>query len=110
MYLFNTRLDISFVVNTLSQYMVEAQSVHWSTTKLVLRYIAITLDYRLDYVKGDGVGLVRYSDSDWVGSVSDWKSTLRCFFGLGSMVVSWFSRKKNFVALSSTETNYMAAS
>jgi hypothetical protein len=29
MYLVNTRLDICFVVNTLSQFMVEPRRVHW---------------------------------------------------------------------------------
>ena len=64
MYLVNTRLDISFVVNTLSQYMVEPHRVQCSAAKHVLRYIAGTVDYGLDYVKEDGVGLVGYSNSD----------------------------------------------
>ena len=75
MYLVNTRPYINFVVNTLSQYMVESCRVQWSAAKHVLRYIAGTVDYGLDYVKGDGVGLVGYSDSDWASSASDQKST-----------------------------------
>jgi hypothetical protein len=47
--------------------------------------------------------------SDWAGCVSDKKSTLGCCFGLGSAVVSWFSRKKKSVALSSAEAEYMAS-
>eukprot|EP00253_Pinus_taeda_P028781 PITA_28781 len=39
-----------------------------------------------------------------------WKSTSRCCFGLGSAIVSWFSRKQQSVALSSAEAEYMAAS
>eukprot|EP00253_Pinus_taeda_P025672 PITA_25672 len=38
------------------------------------------------------------------------KSTSGCCFGLGSAVVSWFSRKQQSVALSSAEAEYMAAS
>ena len=64
MYLVNTRPDISFAINTLSQYMVEPRRVQWATAKHVLRYIAGTVDYGLDYVRGDGVGLVGYTDSD----------------------------------------------
>ena len=64
MYLVNIKPDISFVVNTLSQFMVEPRRVHWSATKHILRYIAGTVDYGLDYVRGDGVRLVRYSYSD----------------------------------------------
>ena len=68
------------------------------------------MDYGLDYVRGDGVGLVGYSDSDWAGNASDRKSTSRCCFGLGSSVASWFSKKQKSVALSSAEEEYMAAS
>ena len=68
------------------------------------------VDYGLDYQRGDGVHLVGYTDSDWVGCVSDRKSTSGCYFGLGSTVVSWFSRKQKSVALSSAEAEYMVAS
>ena len=47
---------------------------------------------------------------DWAGCVSDRKSTSGCCFGLGSVVVSRFSRKQKSVALSSAEAEYMAAS
>ena len=55
MYLVNTRPNLSFAVNTLSQFMVEPRRVHWIAAKHVLRYIAGTVDYGLYYVKGDGV-------------------------------------------------------
>ena len=64
MYLVNTRPDLSFAVNTLSQFMVEPQRVHWTTAKHMLRYIAGTVDYGFEYIRGDGVRLVGYSDSD----------------------------------------------
>jgi hypothetical protein len=37
MYLVNTRPDICFAVNTLSQHMVEPRQVHWMATKHILR-------------------------------------------------------------------------
>jgi hypothetical protein len=110
MYLVNTRPDICFVVNTLSQFMVEPRRVHWVAAKHVLRYLCGMVDYGLDYHRGDGVHLVGYTDSDWAGCVSDKKSTSGCCFGLGSAVVSWFSQKQKLVALSSAEAEYMAAS
>jgi hypothetical protein len=68
------------------------------------------MDFGLDYVRGDGVSLVGYTDSDWAGCAIDRKSTSGCCFGLGSRDVSWFSRKQKSVALSSIEAKYMAAS
>ena len=51
-----------------------------------------------------------YIDADWVGSTTDKKSTSGCCFSLGSGVVSWFSRKQKFVALSLAEVEYIEAS
>ena len=39
MYLTNTRLDICFVVDTLSQYLVEPRHVHLVDAKHAIRYL-----------------------------------------------------------------------
>jgi hypothetical protein len=75
MYLVNTRPDICFAMNTLSQYMVEPKSVHWIGAKHVPGYIARSMDFGLDYVRGDGVSLVGYIDSGWAGCATVRKST-----------------------------------
>jgi hypothetical protein len=74
MYLVNTRPDICFSVNTLSQHMVVLRSVHMIGANHVLRYIAGTVDYGLDYIRGDGVSLVGYIDSNWAGCATDRKT------------------------------------
>eukprot|EP00253_Pinus_taeda_P023759 PITA_23759 len=94
MYLANTRPDICFAVNTMSQFMCEPRKVHWVAAKHILRYLQGTVDYGLDYRQGDGVRLVGYTDSDWAGCASNRKSTSGCCFGLGSAVVPWFSQKQ----------------
>ena len=90
--------------------MVEPRRVHWVAAKHVLRYLAITMDYGLDYRRSNGIRLIGFTDSDWAGNVADQKSTSGCCFSLGSTAVSWFSRKQKSVALSSAEAEYMAAS
>lgn len=47
MYLVNTRPDISFVVSTLSQFMIEPRYEHWAATKHALRYLKGTVGYGL---------------------------------------------------------------
>jgi hypothetical protein len=94
MYLVNTRPNICFVVNTLSQFMVESRQVHWVATKHVLRYLRGTVGFGLRYVRGDGVRLHGYSDSDWAGSAVERKSTSGGCFNLGSTMVSWYNRKQ----------------
>ena len=71
MYLVNTKPDICFAVKTLSQFMMEPRRVHLVVAKHVLRYIARIGDYGLDYSRSNGVDLIGFTDSDWVGSASD---------------------------------------
>ena len=62
MYLVNTRLDMSFAINTFNQFMVEPRRVHWIAAKHILRYLAGTVDYSLDYRRSGGVDLVGFTD------------------------------------------------
>jgi hypothetical protein len=71
MYLVNTRLDICFTVNTLSQHMVEPRQVHWMETKHMLRYLHGTVGYGLRYVSSRDVKLQGYTDFDWAWSTMD---------------------------------------
>ena len=83
MYLTNTKPDICFVVNTLSQYLVQPAWVHLVTIKHVMRYLKGTIDFGLYYDDSHQYRLYGYTDADWAGSISDRKSTLgRCFWGL----------------------------
>jgi hypothetical protein len=109
MYLTNTRPDICFAVNTLSQYMVEPRHVHLVAAKHVLRYLKGTIDYGLRYVSDHEISLQGFTDSDWAGSVADRKSTSGCCFSFGSAMISWFSRKQTSVAPSTVEAEYIAA-
>jgi hypothetical protein len=89
MYLRNTRLDTCFVVNTLSQYLVEPRHVHLVAAKHVMRYLKGTLEYGLSYTGDHDFKLYGYTDSDWDGSVYDRKRNSECFFSLGSTRTSW---------------------
>ena len=93
MYLVNTKPDICFVVNALSQYMVEPRHVHMVATNHVLRYMRGTVGYGLRYVLNGEVQLEGYIDFDWAGSAVDMKSTSGCCFSFGSGMISGFKRK-----------------
>ena len=96
------RPNICFVVNT-------SRHVHLIAAKHILRYLKGIVDYGLKYEANRNINLEGYVDSDWAGSAIDRKSTSGCCFSMGFGVISWFSRKQSFVALSTAEAEYVAA-
>ncbi|XP_070028915.1 secreted RxLR effector protein 161-like [Nicotiana sylvestris] len=61
------------------------------------------------YKRGSNFDLVGYADADYVGFLVDRKSTSGMAYFLGSYLVSWATKKKNSVALSTVEAEYVAA-
>ena len=108
MYLVNTRPDICYAVNVLSQFMSQPRQIHWIATKHVLIYLRSIVGYGLRYASSVDMRLQGYVDVDWAGSAVDRKSTYGFCFTLGSAMVSWCSKKQTFVALSTTEAEYIA--
>jgi hypothetical protein len=88
MYLTNTRPNICFAVNTLSQYMVESRHVHLVVARHVMRYLRGTVDYGIRYVSDHEISMQGYVDADWADSIMDQKSTFECCFSLGSALIS----------------------
>jgi hypothetical protein len=99
MYLENTRPNICYVVNQLSQEMVKPTKLFWKVGKHVLRYLRGTSKYGLWYRQTDEVKLHGFMDVDWAGSPMDRKSTSRGIFSIGSTVVTMYNRKQRSMAL-----------
>jgi hypothetical protein len=74
-----------------------------------LRYLVYTPKFGLWYPRGSTFDLIGYSDADWAGCKIDRKSTSGTCQFLGRSLVSWDSKKQNFVALSTAEAEYIAA-
>ena len=53
----NTRLDICFIVNTLSQFSTYPRHVHLIVAKNILRYLRGTVDYGLKYDANQKINL-----------------------------------------------------
>ena len=109
MYLTNIRLDICFIVNTLSQYLVKHRRVHLIAAKHVMKYLKCMIDLGLYYGRDHDCNLYGYMDSDWVGSVADRKSTSGGCYFLGSAMISWFNKKQSNVFLSIVGAEYIAS-
>jgi len=83
MFLMNTRTDICFVVNTLSQFMTKPHHTHWIVVRHILRYLHGWITLGLRYSAGN-VQLHGYTNADWAGNVIDKKSTWEI-----SILVAW---------------------
>jgi hypothetical protein len=70
-------------------------------------YLVLTSNLGLWYPKGSRFELLGYSDSNYAGCKVDMKSTSGTCQFLGRSLVSWSSKKQNFVAPSTTEAEYV---
>eukprot|EP00253_Pinus_taeda_P036133 PITA_36133 len=109
MYFVNTRPDICFAMNVLSEFQVEPKHDHWIAAKHILRYLQGTIHYCLKYDRRNDVHLIGYTYSNWGDSEQNRRSTTRGCFSLGSSTVSWMSKKQDSIALSSGKAEYIAA-
>ena len=75
MYLTATRPDILNAVGVLSRFMHCASELHFKATKRVLRYVKGTCDFGIKFQRSKELILIGFSDSDWGGSIDDFKST-----------------------------------
>lgn len=103
-----SRPDIAYAVNVVSRYVNDPGSSHVTAVKRILRYLINSKDISIVY-KGN-IELVGYSDSDFAGDLDTRKSNTGYIFLMNGGPVTWSSRKQNTVALSTTESEYMAAS
>lgn len=104
-----SRPDIAFSVSTVSQFMSNPGPEHWTAVKRIFRYLRGTTSYFLQYQRSSSpFHLQGFSDASYADNVYTRKSTSGFCFQLAGGTISWSSRKQKTVALSSTESKYMA--
>ncbi|XP_070020688.1 secreted RxLR effector protein 161-like [Nicotiana sylvestris] len=109
LYLTASRPDIVFSVRLCARFQANPKESHLTVVKRILRYLKGTTDLCLWYPKGSNFSLVGYVDADYTSFLGDRKSTSGMAHFLGSCLVSWATKKKNYVALSTAEANYVVA-
>ncbi|KAH9802698.1 hypothetical protein KPL71_001497 [Citrus sinensis] len=109
LYLTASRPDIMFSVCLCARFQSCPKESHMLAVKRIFRYLIGTINLGLWYPRGTHIDLTCYSDADFAGYKVDRKSTSGTCHFLGHSLVSWFSKKQNSVALSTTEAEYIAA-
>ena len=102
-YLTITRLDISYAVLVVSQFMAAPRSPHYAVVLWILRYLKGTIFDGLHFSSHSSLTLQAYLDVDWAGDPIDRRSTSGYCFLLGDSLISWRSKKQTVVARSNTK-------
>ncbi|GJV31486.1 putative ribonuclease H-like domain-containing protein [Tanacetum coccineum] len=109
MYLTSSRPDIMFIVCACARYQVNLKVLHLHAVKRIFRYLKGQPKLGLWYLKDSPFDLVAYTDSDYAGASLDRKSTTGGCQFLGCRLILCQCKKKDVVANSTTEAEYVAA-
>jgi len=97
-YLSHTRSDITFFVSLVSLFMHCPREIHLQDTYIILHYLKGTPGRGILYKRNGNTILEAYTDADYVGSITDRRSTSEYCTFLGRNLVTWRSKKQDVVA------------
>lgn len=109
LYLTKTRPDIAYAVGYAGRANENPTTQDIKNIKRILRYLKGTSNLGLHYKRGNITELITYSDADLGGDPETKRSTSGIMSLLNGTPVSWQSRRQPTVALSSTESELIAA-
>lgn len=92
-----------------SRYLERTAEAHKNAVKCIFKYIRGTIDMGICFESGGNLDFRGYSDADYAGDVITRRSTSGYVFMFGNGIISWCSERQNSVALSTTESEYIAA-
>ncbi|GJT98487.1 retrovirus-related pol polyprotein from transposon TNT 1-94, partial [Tanacetum coccineum] len=102
-----TRLDIAYAVGVVSIFISNPGREHWEVVKWLLRYLKGTSKATLCFSRKEVV-LEGFSNLDYGSCLDSGKGTTGYVFIVGGIAVSLMSRIQKYVAMSTTEAEYMA--
>lgn len=114
----SSRPDISYAVHQCARFSIDPRQEHAKAVKAIGRYLAMTKDKGIIF-RPDNDGLLCYSDADFSGNYrieeaetnpSTAKSRTGYAIKYGGCPLLWASKLQTEVALSSTESEYIAIS
>nr|GEV83730.1 hypothetical protein [Tanacetum cinerariifolium] len=103
-----TDLDLSYVVNQVSQFLHALMKDHFQAVKRILRYVKSTLSYGLSFSHGTSPSILGYSNADWACCIEKRRLIYGYSIFLDGNQVSWSAKKQPTVTQSSCESEYRA--
>ncbi|GAU39523.1 hypothetical protein TSUD_222930 [Trifolium subterraneum] len=110
LYLTNTRPDIAYATQQLSQFLHKPTWTHYNAACRVVKYLKQNPGRGLLFPRASDLQLLGFSDADWAGCVDTRRSTTGYCFFIGSSLISWKAKKQLTVSRSSSEAEYRALS
>ena len=93
----------------MARFQADPKEYHYAVVKRIFKYFKRTYNYRIWYDRSSDFTLCTYTDVDWAVSIDDRKRTCGGALFLGGRLVSWLSKKNNYILQSKIEAKYVAA-
>jgi hypothetical protein len=107
LYLCESRPDIMLSVCMCARFQAVLKDCHLMVVKRIMRYLVLTPNLGLWYLKGSYFELLSYLDVDYARSKVDRKSTSETCQFFGRSLIFWSSKKQKSVALSTAKADYI---
>ena len=102
-----TRPDITYAMQTISRFTKNPGAAHWEAVKQIFHYLKGTCELWLSY-GGTTKELTGYADAD--GNMAEDHHAISGYaFLLHGGAVSWTTKRQEIISLSTTESEYIAA-
>ncbi|CAN0022658.1 unnamed protein product, partial [Choristocarpus tenellus] len=106
-----TRLDIANAVREVAKYNSNPKVTHWRAVKCILAYLNTCPSVGLRFGGFDTeCELSAYADASYAGDWNDRRSVTGGAIMFAGGAISWMSKVQRVVALSSTDSEYIALS
>jgi hypothetical protein len=105
-----TRPDVSYALSATSKYQSNYSDAHWIIVKNIQKYLRRTKEAFLVFGGEEELIVKGYSDASFQIDTDDSKSQSGFVFCLNRGAMRWKSSKKDTVADSTTEAEYIATS
>ena len=104
-----TRIDIAYALSILAKHMSNPGDAHIKALHQLFRYLKGTWDHGLTFVGGKNLEIKGYCDASYASCSATGRSITGWVTTIGGTALSWKSQKQSTVAMSTAESEYMAA-